>query len=75
MDSHYDQTRDDVLREVRDALHVPEGASIVVYAKLHFARSVVACNIYNTMDSLVSSECDDEFVRKIMLRELEKFPK
>jgi len=63
----------DVLREVRKALHVPETMSAVEAAQLHFARSVIATNIFNAMDSLVSSECDGEFVRTIIIRELRGF--
>lgn len=63
----------DVLREVRDALHVPEGASIIEVAKLHFARSVIACNVYNAMDSMPEG-VGEEFMREIVTRGFDEFP-
>jgi hypothetical protein len=62
-----------VLRNIRKALQVPEAESITEYARLHFARSVVACDIYNIMDSMPEG-VGEAFIRDRIMAALAKFP-
>jgi hypothetical protein len=62
-----------VLRETRAALCVPEAESLIDFARLHFARSVVACEIYNIMDSMPDG-VGEAFIRDRVMSALAKFP-
>jgi hypothetical protein len=69
-----DDSAEVVLREVRRALVVPEGASLVEFARFHFARSVVATEIYNIMDSMPEG-VGEAFIRDRVMASLASFPK
>jgi hypothetical protein len=65
----------DVLRDVRKALHTPEGASVIRQAEHMFRMNVWACNVYDILDSLLESDCGFDFMEDILRREMDKIPK
>jgi hypothetical protein len=67
------KTMFDVMRDIREALCVPEAESTTAYARLHFARSVVATEIYNIMDSMPQG-VGEAFIRDRIMIALANFP-